>query len=331
MMDGKIRISRRGCLKTGVALGVTGAGSALLTTAPFGSAHADSQDLPARPFVNTMELGSFRVTTVFDGAIQLDGPHPIFGMDQSAESVQELAEANFLPADRMEIGFTPTVVESGEDVILFDAGNGAGRRPAAGALVERLKLAGINPEDVTIVVITHMHPDHIGGLMEEGVPAFPNARYLTASAEYDFWSADDKLTGATERVATLVQSNVVPLAEKFSFISPGESVVSGIEAIGAFGHTPGHMAYNLESEGQRLVITADTANHFVISLQKPDWEVRFDMDKKAAAKTRRELFGMIAADKVPFIGYHMPFPSVGYIETIEGGFRYVPASYQLYL
>ena len=96
----------------------------------------------------------------------------------------------------------------------------------------------------------------------------------------------------------------------------------------AAGHTPGHMIYMLESEGQRLALTADTANHYVFSLQRPDWEVRFDADKAQAAQSRRTVFGMIAADRIPFIGYHMPFPAVGYIEVRDSGFRMVPQSYQ---
>jgi glyoxylase-like metal-dependent hydrolase (beta-lactamase superfamily II) len=99
----------------------------------------------------------------------------------------------------------------------------------------------------------------------------------------------------------------------------------------AFGHSPGHMVYMIESNGQRLAITADTANHYVWSLQKPDWEVKFDMDKAAAAAARKQVFGMLAADRVPFIGYHMPFPALGYVEPMGDGFRYVPASYQMML
>jgi glyoxylase-like metal-dependent hydrolase (beta-lactamase superfamily II) len=97
---------------------------------------------------------------------------------------------------------------------------------------------------------------------------------------------------------------------------------SGITAMAAFGHTPGHMIYSLESGGRKLMLTADTANHFVLSLERPDWEVRFDMDKSGAAATRKTVFDMIAADRLAFVGYHMPFPSVGYIEKAGEGYRY---------
>jgi len=108
--------------------------------------------------------------------------------------------------------------------------------------------------------------------------------------------------------------------------------VSGITGMAATGHTPGHMIYLLESAGERLALIADTANHYVWSLAYPDWEVKFDADKAKAAATRRQVFDMLAADKTPFVGYHMPFPGMGFVETRgQGGYRYVPASYQMML
>ena len=155
-----------------------------------------------------------------------------------------------------------------------------------------------------------------------------DARYVTGQAEFDFWTPEDKVSGPTERVAKLVASNVKPLADKFSFIGDGGEVVSGITGMAAFGHTPGNMAFNIESDGQRLLLWADAANHFVASVQRPDWHVRFDMDKDGAAATRRTLFDMAAADRIPVTGYHMPFPALGYISKESDDYRWVPASYQ---
>jgi glyoxylase-like metal-dependent hydrolase (beta-lactamase superfamily II) len=107
--------------------------------------------------------------------------------------------------------------------------------------------------------------------------------------------------------------------------------VSGIEALDASGHTPGHMAFHIESAGRPLLVTADTANHFVVSLQRPDWHVRFDMDKERATASRKRIFDLIATERIPFSGYHMPFPAVGYVEKQELGYRYVPVAYQLAL
>ncbi|MEM9046619.1 MAG: MBL fold metallo-hydrolase [Pseudomonadota bacterium] len=281
-----------------------------------------------RPSHYRFKIGDFEVTTILDGAVQIPGPHPIFGENTTAEDVQALATANLLPAEQLEIPFSVTLVNTGNELILFDSGNGeiTNRRPNAGNLLASLGDAGYSADQIDHVVMTHFHPDHIGGLMEGGKPAFPNAKYVMGSAEYDFWSPKEK---AGSRVGKLVQANVVPLAEQTTFIKGGDTVVSGIDAIDTSGHTPGHLAYHIESKGARLMLTGDIANHYIVSLQRPDWHVKFDMDKEGAVAARKKTFGMIAADKIPFVGYHMPAPAVGYVETMGEGFRYVPASYQL--
>ena len=154
---------------------------------------------------------------------------------------------------------------------------------------------------------------------------------MTGAREYDFWSADDRLSGPTENAARLVRSNVVPHADKTTFLEPENDVASGITAVEAYGHTPGHMAYHLESEGKRLLLWADTANHFVVSVQRPEWHVRFDMDKEKAGQTRKRLFDMAAADRIPVAGYHMPFPAIGHIEKRGDGYAWAQAAYELYL
>ena len=134
---------------------------------------------PARPTFYRFRLGGFEVTTLLDGSLQLDGPHPIFGQNQPPEAVHELAEANFLPPTRFVNSYTPVLVNTGSEVVLFDSGNAPGRRPNAGNLVDALQAAGYDPGQIDVVVITHMHGDHIGGLMADGAPVYPNARYAT--------------------------------------------------------------------------------------------------------------------------------------------------------
>jgi glyoxylase-like metal-dependent hydrolase (beta-lactamase superfamily II) len=269
------------------------------------------------------------VTTLLDGAATVPNPHGIFGMNQPLEDVESALAAAQLPTDQMEFTFFPVLVNTGAELVLFDTGNGTGAQPGRGNLVDVMAEAGYSPDQVDVVVLTHLHGDHIGGLMTNGAPTFPNARYVTGSAEYNFWSSEDRIGTGQERGHQAVMGMLAPLAEQTSFVDPGFSVASGIEALNAFGHTPGHMVYHIESEGARLMIMADTANHFELSLARPDWEVRFDIDKAAAARTRKSLFGMIASDGIPFIGYHMPFPAMGFGETAGDGFRYVPATYQL--
>ncbi|MDV7144528.1 MBL fold metallo-hydrolase [Tropicimonas sp. TH_r6] len=259
-------------------------------------------------------IGELEGATLLAGTTPRPDPHTIFGLNVPAEEFAEVSAANFIPTDSAQFYFTPTVVKSGDEVILFDAGLNAAGTTAA------LAEAGISPEDITKVVITHMHGDHIGGLMNDGTPTYANAMYVTGQIEFDHWAA-----AGNERFDGMVK----PLAEKMSFLGDGDAVAPGITAMAAFGHTPGHMTYMLDSGGKQLLLAADLANHYVWSLGYPDWEVKFDMDKTAAAGTRRKVLGMLAADRVPMVGYHMPFPGNGYVETRGDGFRFVPVSYQL--
>ncbi|MEK1930943.1 MAG: MBL fold metallo-hydrolase [Pararhizobium sp.] len=278
---------------------------------------------------NSFKIGTFDVTVISDGIRIGEKPEETFGIDQTPEVVADLLKANFLPTDKFVNGFSPTLIDTGSDVVLFNTGLGeSGRQAGAGHLLEGLKTAGYSPDRVSVVVITHMHGDHIGGLMEGGAPAFKNARYVTGQTEFDFWKDEARVGTPAENGHKGVLKNVVPLAEKTTFIGDGADVVPGITAMAAFGHSPGHMVFKIESEGKGLVLTADTANHFVLSLQRPDWEVKFDMDKVQAAAARKKVFDMVATDRLPFVGYHIPFPSVGFIERIDQGYRFVPETYQ---
>ncbi|WIV51327.1 MBL fold metallo-hydrolase [Marivivens sp. LCG002] len=303
-----MKLSRRHLLATGLA-------SPFLATSLFAQrAFAEAHMTPALPTHRSFALGEFKVTTLLAGSTPREDPHSIFGLNVSDEEFSRVSKEAFLPEDMAQFFFTPTLVDTGEERILFDTGLNAG------GITHALAAAGYTPSDITHVVLTHMHGDHIGGLMQDGAPTFENAAYVTGQVEYDHWAgaANDGFEG-----------NVRPLADKMTFLSDGGSVRSGITAMLAAGHTPGHMAYMLESGGKQLLLMADTANHYVYSLAHPDWEVRFDMDKAAAAATRRRLFDMASADQIPLIGYHMPFPGLGYVETRGEGYHFVPHSYQL--
>jgi glyoxylase-like metal-dependent hydrolase (beta-lactamase superfamily II) len=264
-------------------------------------------------------LGDLTVTTLLDGSLPRDGAKEIFGGGASDEEFARVSAENFIPADKAQFFFTPTLVNTGTEMILFDTGLGQG------GIQKALADVGVSPDDIDVVVLTHMHPDHIGGMTTNDAPTFANARYVTAATEYDFWSAQE----AGNRVGDMVAAKVTPMADKMTFVEDGAEVAPGITAMAAFGHTPGHMVYHLESNGQRLILTADLANHYVWSFAHPEWEVRFDMDKAAATASRRKVLGMLAADKIPMIGYHMPFPAAGFVEPRGEGFRFVPVSYQM--
>lgn len=287
----------------------------------------------SRPSHYRFKLGEFEITTLYDGAMEIPKVHPIFGKNQPAEEVQAYLKEQHLPADKMAISFSPVIVNTGKEVVLFDAGNGEERRDkGAGKMAAALKAAGFSLDQIDVVVLTHLHPDHVSGLMEGDKAVFPNARYVTGDSEYDFWSNKDLLNSEDKTMAgraKAVQSNVVPLAEKMKFIKPGDDVITGITSIEAFGHTPGHMIYNIESGGKRFVVFADTTNHYAASLAKPDWHCAFDMDAEKAVETRKKVLDMIATDRIAATGYHMPFPAVGFVEKNGSGYRWVPASYQL--
>lgn len=310
-MTHSVVLTRRQALLGAAALPLAGGALGLFA----GRAHAAADMMgPTPSLFSRFKLGEMEVTTLLAGTRTVADPNGIFGLNATPEEFAAASAAAFIPTDKAQFFFTPTLVNTGKELVLFDTGTDPGGITAA------LGAAGYTPDQVDIVVLTHMHGDHIGGLMKDGAPTFANARYVTGSAEHNHWSA-----AANEGF----DANVKPLNEKMTFLDDSGSVVSGISAILAPGHTPGHMGYRVESGGQGLVLIADTANHYIWSLAHPTWEVKFDADKTKAAETRRNILGMIASDKLPFIGYHMPFPALGYIESANDGFRYVPASYQL--
>jgi glyoxylase-like metal-dependent hydrolase (beta-lactamase superfamily II) len=280
--------------------------------------------------IHRFKLGNFELTAVRDGQVTLDQPWTVFGEDQKPEDVKAFAAKYNVPTDKHTITFTPLVVNTGNEVVLFDTGWGSGN-PGRGALAASLAPAGYKLEDIDVVVLTHFHPDHMGGLMDGDKPVFPNARYVLGETEHNFWTNAAQNAGGTKDFYDLTKAKVTPLVAKASFVKDGGSVVSGITAMDTAGHTPGHLSYMLESGGQKLLITGDVCNHYVLSLSKPRWHVLFDMDKDKAVATRIRVMDMLAADRIPMFGYHMPFPAVGYVERHfrDGGhYHWQAAGYQ---
>lgn len=321
-------VTRRDALKLAGSAAAFGAlGSAL----PIAAQAAAPMLGVSRPSVYRFKLGAFEVTNILDGFVQGNGPHPTFGNNQKPETVQEYAKSQGLPPTRMENPYVNTLVNTGKELVLFDVGNGKARMKTAGNLPDLMVTAGYKPEQVDIVVITHGHPDHIGGLLADGKPVYPNARYVISDREFDFWNKGENIPDARKANRELFMQQAVPLAEKMTMLKGDDEVVSGIRAVAAYGHSPGMLAFRMESEGQQLINWADTANHYVMSIQQPDWHVSFDHDKEAGVATRRRIFDMVSADKIPVVGYHMPFPSVGWVEKTATSYRWVPASYHFNL
>ncbi len=291
------------------------AAPALIGTPRSASAKAELQG-SARPRFARFKLGTCEVTILHIGGSVVENIQSTFGVGAPAEEFRALAEANFLPADKSFSTLAPVVVNTGSEVILFDTGI------SASGLIPALDAAGLKADQIDLVVLTHLHPDHIGGLRSGDAPTFPNAKIMLGRVEYDYWAP----LGNEQ-----VKANVTPLIDKATFLKGNDAVAWGIIAVESFGHTPGHLAFLLESGGQKLMITGDAANHHVFSLARPDWVVRFDVDKAKAAQTRRSLFGRLADERIPFSGYHMPGAALGYVAREGDGFRYTPATYQFSL
>lgn len=292
-----------------------------------------------QPTIYRVKLGGFEVATVLDTKSIRQNLYPTYGANASAEEVQALAHENNIDPQRIEHPNIPTVVNTGAQLILFDTGNGAlpkehaqlqGRMPA-GETAARLKQGGYKAEDVDIVVLTHGHPDHIGGLVEGGKPVFPNARYVFGAVEFEFWKKGENVREARKFNRELFVTICGPLADRSTFIKPGDAVAPGITAIEAFGHSPGLLTFHVESEGKRLLIAADAFTQYVMSVQRPDWYFEMDDNKEKAVVSRKRTLEMAASERIPVIGYHAPFPGIGYIERAGGTFRWAPHSYQLSL
>ncbi|NIZ13628.1 MBL fold metallo-hydrolase [Phaeobacter sp. HF9A] len=306
-----VKLTRRAMLASAAASPI------VATSAAHAAGHEDApKPLHARAFT----LGDYTVHSLLAGSTGREGVKDIFGGGASEAAFSQVAEENFISDTAAQFYFTPTLVDTGAEKILFDTGLNAAGITAA------LADAGVTPQEIDVVVLTHMHGDHIGGLVNDnGAPTFANARYVTAAREYDHWTKLPEGNGGADRV----RATVVPLAEKMTFIEDGGSVASGVTGMAAFGHTPGHMVYMIDSGEQQLLLTADMANHYVFPFAHPEWQTSFDVDKDAASATRRRIMEMLAASRTPMIGYHMPFPAAGFVEARDAGFRFVPVSYQM--
>jgi glyoxylase-like metal-dependent hydrolase (beta-lactamase superfamily II) len=292
-----------------------------------------------QPGIYRFKLGGFEVATILDAKAIREGLHPHYGANASADEVQALARANNIDPQRFEHPNIPTLVNTGRELVLFDTGNGAlpreyeqlSKRLPPGQTVARLAELGHKPEDIDVIVSTHGHPDHIGGLTEGGKPVFPNARYVFGAAEFDFWKRGENVREARKFNRELFMKICVPLADRATFIKPGDEVVPGITAVDAAGHSPGLMAFHIESDGKRLMVTADTCTHYVMAVQRPEWHFEMDDDKDKAVATRKRILDMLATDKLSVASFHMPFPGIGWVEKSQGGYRWVPHSYQMNL
>ena len=229
-----------------------------------------------RPTIQRFSLGEAEVTTIQDGTHTREPINPPFAMDKSEDEIAAIAAANNLPSHGFENSYTPTVIHIGGQTVLFDTGFGEmGRENHAGNLRRRLGQAGYAPEDIDVVAFTHCHPDHIAGVMEGDAPAYPNARYAIGRREYDAWKDGSEIPPQRAQNREMFLKLIPPLADQMTFLEDGDTVVPGLTAEAAFGHSLGHMMYRVESAGKSLLVWGDVTNHYVFSLQYPDSTVGF--------------------------------------------------------
>ena len=324
-----IIVTAGGLAATGLGLGPSAAQGSAAGTARSETSMTSEDTHPLAPGWHRFNLGDARITVILDGVRPGEGPHPTFGENQSAEAVGDLMAANQLPRDRFVNFFNVAIVELGGQTVLVDTGFGeGGRANGMGLLRQRMQAAGFRPEDIQVVALTHLHGDHIGGLTEGGAPAFPNATYVVGRQEMEFWTSDEAKNGPRAENAKAVEGKLGPFKDKTRLVEDGGEVVPGMVARAAFGHTPGMLCFEVGSGDKAAVLTADTFSQFVVSFQKPDWHVRFDQDKEAAAETRRRWAKQLADSGTPLIGYHLPFPGMGYVQAEGDAFRFVPETYQ---
>jgi glyoxylase-like metal-dependent hydrolase (beta-lactamase superfamily II) len=238
---------------------------------------------------------------------------------------------NHLPTDKLNISFTPLVVNTGSKVILIDTGFADNGGPTNGRLVAQLKAAGIQPEQVDEILISHYHGDHISGLRaKDGKLVYPNAQIFISEVEWNHVMDDARMAAMPENArggfmnARRVFSPIAADVKKFKW---GSEPTTGITAIDASGHTPGHTAFVIASSNSKLMYVADTTNTPVLFARNPDWSLVFDEDGPKAVQTRRRILDMAAADKLQLSFYHANFPATGFVTRRGNGFDYVPASW----
>ncbi len=320
------RLQRRDVLGLGgMAMAATASGLCVPTR--FANAAAEPAGTQAPAYFRFM-VGDFEVTSVSDGSLYLE-PATLLSPSAPEAELLGLLEQNFLPTDHIVSPVNLTLVNTGEQLVLFDAGSGLNFQPSAGKVVDTLEAAGLSPDDIDLVVMTHAHPDHCWGLIDDFVeePRFANAAYVIGETEWDFWTSEETLASMPDEGKPFVlgaQRNLKPLAADVERIADGAEIVPGITAISTPGHTPGHMSYLIASGEDQLIVTGDVVNHAYVSFQRPDWAFGFDADQELAPKTRRALLDRAASDRVLVLGYHLPFPGVGHVAAEGDAFRFVP-------
>jgi glyoxylase-like metal-dependent hydrolase (beta-lactamase superfamily II) len=276
-----------------------------------------------------MMLGDFEVTALSDGTFPMDADKILTNIKpQDLEAA--LAQA-FLkePVETSVNGF---LINTGSKLVMIDTGSGILFGPSVGKLLSNLKASGYQPEQVDEIYITHMHGDHVGGLVVDGKPAFPNAVVRAAQQEADFWLNKAHMDAAPKDrkdgyMGAMNSLNPYVAAGKFKPFNGDIELVPGIRAVAAPGHTAGHTVYTVESKGEKLVLWGDLMHVAAVQFPDPAVTIAFDTDSVMAVAARKKVFADAAAHGDWVAGAHLSFPGIGHLRSAGTGYGYVPANY----
>ncbi|NHB76663.1 MBL fold metallo-hydrolase [Rhodobacter calidifons] len=272
---------------------------------------------------STLTLGGTRIDTLSDGSLVLPGDFILGGMPQ--DEMQAIVAKYGLPTDRLTPPCNVTLLRDGTNTVLFDVGAGPDFQPSAGKLMEAFDAIGLTVEDITHVLFTHAHPDHLWGLLDEfDEPLFPNAEYMIGQAEFDYWTNPDTVASIGEARATFAVGaarRLAAIAETARLLADGEEALPGIISRLTPGHTPGHLAYEIAGTTPVMVMGDCIGNHHV-AFERPEWESGSDQDKALAAGTRTALLDRLATEGHAIIGYHLPGGGIGRVERADTGYRF---------
>jgi glyoxylase-like metal-dependent hydrolase (beta-lactamase superfamily II) len=296
----------------------------------FAAAHAAApqQKTQVPGWYRTM-VGDFEVTALYDGYIDLE-PKQLLKFTHPGEIERGMARA-FQPGPTVQTSVNAFLVNTGQQLILVDAG-ARGFGPTVGQLQDNLKAAGYSPDQVDLVLITHLHADHVNGLVgADGKPAFPNATVLVSAPEAAFW-LDDAVKAKAPKDAQpffdMAKAAAAPVqaAGRFKTFEPNAEIAPGVKAV-ATGHTPGHSSYLFESKGQKLLVLGDMIHIGSVQFPRPEVAMAFDTDNKPAIASRKLWFARAAKEKILLGGAHLVFPGLGHVRPEGKGYAWVPIEY----
>jgi glyoxylase-like metal-dependent hydrolase (beta-lactamase superfamily II) len=260
--------------------------------------------------VFTYRVGLFEVNTLAESIGQ--GNKGIL-IDATAEMLQKYAPEGTFPN-----GTNAFFIKTADMNILVDAGYGRN-------LFTNLKAVGIEPEHIDIVLLTHMHGDHIGGMLRDGKPSFPNAQLYLSQKEHDYWAADSR--GEQARNVLTAYKSKLHLFQPTEISQKAMPLLPGISAIAAYGHTPGHTAFMVESDNKQLLIWGDVTHAMAIQMPYPQIAVTYDVNPKDAITYRKAILEYVSKNKIPVAGAHITFPGIGAVtpDPSSGGYFFTPA------